>query len=136
MICILQLGLPKKKPKTKLYPDIKTGDRAYWSIRASGGASIHESRIPFSNVQNNHNDDSYNWLGEKRLADYNIKSANFFLCPRVYPEGYHLLQSVTTVELLFQSIKRSIYDDELKFTDKAKDMLAGYALQVTSRSVR
>ena len=40
------------------------------------------------------------------------------------------------VELLFQSIKRSIYDDELKFTDKAKDILAGYALQVTSRSVR
>ena len=45
-------------------------------------------------------------------------------------------KSATMVELLFQSIKRSIYDDELKFTDKAKDILAGYALQVTSRSVR
>ena len=103
MICILQLCLPKKikKPKTKLYPDIKTGDRAYWSIRASGGASIHESRIPFSNVQNHHNDDSYNWLGEKRLAEYNIKSANFFLCPRVYPEGVHLLQGGSDKICLF-----------------------------------
>jgi hypothetical protein len=33
------------------------------------------------------------------------------------------------VELLFLSVKRAVYSCELRFSDNAKDVLAGYALQ-------
>ena len=58
-----------------------------------------------------------------------IQNCSFIFCPRIYPESLYTLHGALIVELLFYSVKRSIYDDELKFTDQAKDILAAYALQ-------
>jgi hypothetical protein len=128
----------------KVYPDVKQSDRVFWSIRsgvafhADGGfnnnsQSSSYSRIPFASHNHQHDskdDETPNWIAfDKKFADYNFKTSSFYFCPRIYPEGWHQLSNVLMVELLFLSIKRSIYDDELKFTDTAKDCLAGYALQ-------
>jgi len=101
----------------KVYPEVKKEDRIYWNIRTA-------------EIDRRKDEDFLIWLApEKKLSEYNFKNCSFIFCPRIYPESLYTLHGALIVELLFYSVKRSIYDDELKFTDQAKDILAAYALQ-------
>ena len=94
-------------------------------------------------------DSVFTWLQlDKKLSDQGVKSRELEFVPRLYPEvgliqrhfpsiriqHWHQLQNSYAVELLFLSVKRAVYSGELRFSDNAKDSLAGHALQGTGSS--
>jgi len=108
-----------KLKSLKLFLGLKREDHLFWSIRVTPTPSLSRDV-----------DAVFNWLQlDKKLSDQGIKSRELEFVPRLYPEHWHQLQNVYAVELLFLSVKRAVYSCELRFTDNAKDVLAGYALQ-------
>ena len=100
---------------------LRSTDKQYWSIRTCHGRD--EDTVP-------------TWLtSDRKLSDHSIKCREFIFLPRVYPEAWHELSNAFAIELLFLSVKKAVYMNELRFTDATKDALAGCALQVGVRNL-
>ena len=98
-----------------MFKGLRSSDRQYWSVRSC--VKREEDTVP-------------TWLQpDKKLSEHPTKSREFIFLPRVYPEAWHELSNAFAIELLFLSVKKAIYLNELRFTDATKDQLAGCALQ-------
>ena len=87
-------------------PGVRSADKVYWSIR---------SFLPLDD------DLSPIWLTlDKKQSDVVTKCKEFIFMPRVYPEAWPELSNAIAIELLFLSVKKAIFLNELKFNDATK----------------
>merc|ERR1712227_518908 len=97
-------------------PGLRSSDKHYRSIRTYHGREEPDP-IP-------------SWVAaDRKLIDQGLKTKRFSFMPRIYPEAWHELSNAFAVELLFLSVKKAVYANEMKFNDTCKDQLSGCALQ-------